>query len=114
MSRVSIERRIQRVRDAVLPPHSFEWRLDRLPDDLKLAWQSWRRECDSITCASEKNEINRYEQLLNGNDNNPPMPIAVYLALWPDGEGRSQITVDMSVDDAAACYEQMLEQGKSK
>ena len=111
MSRVSIERRMERVRDAVLPPHSFEWRLDRLPDDLKQAWQSWRRECDSINCASEKNGINRYEQLLKGNDNRPRMPRAVYLALWLHGEGRSQITVGMPVSEAAQLYEAMLNEG---
>ena len=111
MSRVSIERRIQRVRDAVLPPHSFEWRVDRLSVDLKQAWQSWRRECDSINCASEKKGINRYEQLLSGNDNRPPMPIAVYRALWPHGEVRGEITFEMSVSEAAQLYEAMLNEG---
>ena len=113
MSRVSIERRMERVRDAVLPPHSFEWRLDRLPDNLKQLYQLWRKRCDVLISENENNGINRYEQLLNGNDNRPPMPIAVYQALWPDGEGRSQITVGMPVSEAAQLYESLLE-GKSK
>ena len=109
MSRVSIERRIQRVRDAVLPPNSFEWRLDRLSADLKQLYQLWRERCTVINSQNEKNGINRYERLLAGHDVTPPLPIAVYRALWPDGEGRGEITIRMSVADAAACYERVLE-----
>ena len=111
MSRVSIERRIQRVRDAVLVPHSLEWRVDRLPDDLKQLYQLWRERCTVINSQNEKNGINRYEQLLKGQDYAPPVPIAVYRALWPHGEGRSQITVEMSVSEAAQLYEAMLNEG---
>ena len=114
MSRTSIARRIQRVRDAVLVPHSFEWRLDRLPDDLKKLHQLWREHCAAINSQNEKNGRNRYEQLLAGHEVTPPLPIAVYRALWPDGEGRSQINIKMSVTEAAQLYEQMLEEGESK
>lgn len=105
---------MERVRDAVLPPHSFEWRLDRLPDDLKQLYQLWRERCTVINSQNEKNGRNRYEQLLSGNDNRPPMPIAVYRALWPHGEVRGEITVEMSVSEAAQLYEAMLNEGASQ
>ena len=113
MSRVSIERRMERVRDAVLPPNSLAWRIDRLPAELKQLHQLWREHCAAINSQNEKQGGNRYEQLLAGHDVTPQMPIAVHRALWPDDEGRAQITANMSVADAALMYEQMLEQGKS-
>ena len=114
MSRVSIERRMERVRDAVLPPNSLAWRIDRLPDELKQLHQLWREHCTAINSQTEKQGGNRYEQLLEGHDVTPPMPNAVHRALWPRGEGRRDITRDMTVDEAARAYELMLEEGKSK
>ena len=103
---------MERVRDAILPPGSLEWRLDRLPDDLKKMHQSWRERCDVINHATEKNG-NRYELLLAGDDNMPPMPTAVYQALWPQGN-RHEITTDMSVSMAAEAYTLLLEQGSKQ
>ena len=111
--RVSLNRRLDRIRDHLLPPNSLAWRIDRLPDHLKREYLLFRKRCDALNSQNEKNGRNRYEQLLKGNDNTPPMPIAVYQALWPDGEGRSQITVGMPVSEAAQLYESLLE-GKSK
>lgn len=111
MSRVSIERRMERLRDAVLPPNSLAWRIDRLPDELKQLHQLWREHCTAINSQNEKNARNRYEQLLAGHDVTPPMPIAVHRTLWPSGEGRRDITQDLTVDEAARVYELLLEEG---
>lgn len=113
MSRVSIERRIQRVRDAVLPPNSLAWRIDRLPDHLKREHQLFRNRCDALISEDKKQGGNRYEMLLNGNDSTPRMPIAVHRALWPYFDRRRDITRDMTVDEAARVYESMLEEGES-
>ena len=112
--RVSLNRRLDRIRDHLLPPNSMAWRIDRLPDHLKREHLMWRKRCDALNSQNKKQGGNRYEQLLKGNDNRPPMPIAVYRALWPDGEGRSHFTRDTTVDEAAQLYEQMLEEGKSE
>jgi hypothetical protein len=114
MSRISIERRIERLRDTILPPGSYEWRLEHLPDNLKRMHQAWRERCDAITSRHKKQGLNSYELLLAGNDDPPKMPAAVFVALWPDGEHRAQITVDMTVDQATDIYQQMLEQGEAK
>lgn len=114
MSRVSIERRMERVRDAILPPGSLEWRLDRLSDELKRAYQFWRVEVDAINSEYKKQGLNSYEALLRGEAVGPPIPIAVHRAIWPNGDGFGTITADMTVDQAAEIYNQALEQGGSK
>ena len=114
MSRVSIERRMERLRDAVLPPNSMAWRIDRLPDHLKREYLLFRNRCDALISKNEKQGGNRYEQLLAGHDVPPPMPIAVHRALWPSGEGRRDITRDMTVAEAARVYELMLEEEESR
>ena len=105
---------MERLRDTILPPGSYEWRLEHLPDQLKQMHQSWQEQCKAINHARGKIGRNRYEMLLAGNDDTPKMPAAVFVALWPDGEHRLQITADMTVDQAADIYQQMLEQGGSK
>ena len=105
---------MERLRDVVLPPNSLAWRIDRLPDDLKKLHQLWRERCTAINFQNEKQGGNRYEQLLAGHDVTPPMPIAVHRALWPSGEGRRDITRNMTVDEAAHVYELMLEEGETK
>jgi len=114
MSRVSIERRMERARDVLLPPGSLEWRIDRLPDDLKRAHRTWSERCAAITSASEKRGYNIYELLLAGDDITPPMPFAVHHALWPDDEQRVRITADMSVKEAAEVWQAMLDEGKAR
>jgi hypothetical protein len=105
---------MERLRDTILPPGSYEWRLEHLPDHLKQIHQSWREQCEAITSWHQKQGLNSYELLLAGNDDTPKMPAAVFVALWPDGEHRPQITADMTVDQAAEIYNQVLEQGGSK
>ena len=109
--RVSLNRRLDRIRDHLLPPNSLAWRIDRLPDELKQLHQLWRERCTAINSQNEKNGRNRYEMLLKGKDDAPQMPIAIYRTLWPNGEGRSQITAEMSVFEAAQLYEAMLKEG---
>lgn len=109
--RVSLNRRLDRIRDHLLPPNSMAWRIDRLPDHLKREYLVWRKRCDALNSENKKQGGNRYEMLLKRNDNTPPMPIAVNRALWPDGEGRGEITVGMPVSEAAQLYEAMLNEG---
>jgi hypothetical protein len=108
--RVSINRRIERIRDHYLPPGSLEWRIDRLPPNLKQAWRLWTERCAAIISAHEKYDGRcRYELLCDGFTITPPMPRAVHAALWPDGETDHAITADMSVADAAAVYADLVE-----
>ncbi len=114
MSRISIERRMERLRDAILPPGSYEWRLERLPDHLKKMHQIWSEKVDAINSEYKKQEINRYQRLLAGCDDTPPMPIAVHQALWPHGAGSDTITSNMSHAEAAEVYSAFLERGSTQ
>ncbi len=109
MSRVSIERRMDRVRDAVLPPGSLAWRIDRLPDHLNRAYQMWRERCDAIILAHEKRGGNLYEAMLAGEQLTPPMPTAVERELWPNGK-RHVILAEHTTAQAAAIYQAFLEE----
>ena len=105
---------MERLRDTILPPGSYEWRLEHLPDHLKRMHQSWREKANAINHASAKMGQNRYELLLAGCDDTPAMPHAVYVALWPHEAGSDMITSDMTIADAAEAYALYLEQGSTQ
>ena len=113
MSRVSINRRLERLRDFLLPPGSLEWRIDRLPDHLKRAHSLWREKGEAINLASKKRGENLYANLLDGCDD-APMPSALQRALFPDGMGGIKITTEMTAHDAASAWTAMLEQGRPR
>lgn len=115
MSRVSINRRLDRIREVLLPPGSLEWRIDRLPENLKQAHLLWRERCDAITFTSEKHGDGAlYEMMLAGDDVTPPMPFAVERALWPGGKSEHRITTDMPLREIADAYTAMLEEGSER
>lgn len=103
---------MERVRDAMLPPGSLEWRVDRLPDNLKREHLLWRERCDAIILAAEKRGGGTlYELMLAGDDGTPPMPPEVARTLWPNGQSEHRITKDMSVAQASEIYRLFLEEG---
>ncbi len=112
--RVSLNRRLDRIREHYLPAGSLAWRIDRLSPELKQMHQSWRGQCESITARHKKQGLNSYELLLAGNDDTPPMPAALRKALWPHGAGSDTITLSMTVADAAEAYALFLEQGSTQ
>lgn len=112
MSRISINRRLDRVREALLPSGSLAWRVDRLPDDLKRAYLIWRERADAIIHAAEKRGGGTlYAMILAGDHAAPPMPIAVERALWPDGLHSHNFPIDTPLRDLSDAYSAMLEAG---
>ena len=109
MSRVSIERRMERLRETVLPPGSLEWRIDRLSDDLARRYQSWCERCAEINSQQKKLGLNSYEMMIGGYHITPPMPIDIERALWPEGRKKYVISTDMTVEQAADIYQKCLE-----
>jgi hypothetical protein len=110
--RVSLNRRLDRIREHYLPAGSLAWRLDRLPNELKQAYQIWSKKADAINSEYKKQNLNRYELLLAGCDDTPPMPAAVYRGLW--GDRTDTITSDFSVAEAAEAYALFLEKGSTQ
>ena len=83
MSRVSISRRLERIRDHLLVPYSLEWRVDRLPDDLQDAYRQWQEGNEAIIFSAEKQPGDAYAALINGKLVVPPLPMAVQKVLFP-------------------------------
>ncbi len=104
---------MERLRDTILTPGSYEWRLEHLPDHLKQMHHFWRGQCEAITARHKKNG-NLYEMLLAGIEGTPPMPAAVHKALWPHGAGSDTITSDASHAEAVEAYSAFLERGSTQ
>lgn len=113
MSRVSLSRRMDRLRDAVLPPGSMEWRIERLPDDLKRAHLIWQENTAAITLRLKNFGANPYEALLAGANITPPMPTALEAALWPDGRLDHSLPADCTLTEAADSWAAMMEEGRN-
>ncbi len=112
MSRVSLNRRLDRIRDALLPVGSLAWRIDRLSADLKRAHQLWGKRCDDIILRNQKRGGgNLYEMLLAGDYIMPPMPMDVERALWPEGQSKYAIKVGMTDVEASQIWTAFLEAG---
>lgn len=112
--RVSLNRRLDRIREHLLPAGSLAWRIDRLSPELKRAYQIWHEKADAIKFEYKKQGLNSYEALLRGECLGPPMPRDLRSALWPDGEGIRAITQSTTAEQAADIYQQVLEQGEAK
>lgn len=84
MSRVSISRRLERIRDHLLVPYSLEWRVDRLPDNLQDAYRLWQERNEAIIFRAEKQPGDAYAALINGELEFPLLPMTVQNALFLD------------------------------
>ena len=101
MSRVSISRRLERIRDHLLVPYSLEWRVDRLPDNLQDAYRLWQERNEAIIFRAEKQPGDAYAALINGELKLQLLPIAIEQALFPKSSKR----YDRSLHE----YQAMLE-----
>jgi len=101
MSRISLDRRIERLRDYYLQPGSLEHRAYHLPENLRDSYQSWRKERVAIISRAEKQPGDAYAALINGKLNLPPTPRAVQLALFPNN--------GKIYDNVYEAYQAMLE-----
>ena len=88
MSRVSISRRLERIRDHLLVPYSLEWRVDRLPKTLQDAYRQWEESNEAIISCAEKQPGDAYAALINGELQFYPLPMAVQKVLFPTGGKR--------------------------
>ena len=83
MSRVSISRRLERIRDHLLVPYSLEWRVDRLPNALQDAYRQWQESNEAIISRAEKQPGDAYAALINGKLQFYPLPMTVQKVLFP-------------------------------
>ena len=106
MSRVSIARRIERIRAHYRPTSSLEGRADRLTPEHRAAYDQWRSTMDAIILSYENHEPGFYfENLVNGTlaRGQPELPAEIHEALFP--EYRWSV---INGDDVEAAYDAML------
>ena len=83
MSRISINRRIERLRDFFLPPGTLEHALENLKDDMRAQYQTWRVRADAIVFRHETEPGAAFAAMLDDPLLLSPMPRALELALFP-------------------------------
>ena len=111
MSRVSLGRRIDRLRDTILPPGSLAWRVDRLDDDLAALHRTWHKDVSDIIsrAQNEGGPGAAYAALLDGKLDLPTMPRSVEQALWPDGRSDGSLPADISLGAASRRYADLID-----
>lgn len=103
MSRVSIWRRIERLRDHLLPPGSLEHRLESLSAAEREAFKSCERASADIISRAETEPGEAYRKFIEGELILPHLPRAIELRLWP---GMAAVYAE---SDPARAYQLMLE-----
>lgn len=108
--RISLNRRMDRLLDRLLPVGSVRRRLRETPPDMKLAYaqhrqavESWHRRYTGFHAGAA------YEAMLDGYGP-PEMPTQLVTALWPN---RRKITADTTLADAAEIYGNLLREVQS-
>lgn len=102
MSRVSLGRRIDRIRDYLLPPGSLAWRIEQLSDADRAAWQISQERSAAIISRFE-NPGDAYAEYLSDPSLLLPIPPALDHALHPE------LAAIRAESDAAEAYRLMLE-----
>jgi hypothetical protein len=100
VARVSLNRRLERLKDHLVPPGSLEHALDNLSDDQRLQYQIWLSKADAINLQGE----NLYAAMLSDPLSFQRTSSALY-ALFPYFRD-----VDNEPDPERA-YQIMLQQG---
>lgn len=105
MSRVSIARRITRIREHHRPRGSIEGRVDRLSDEHKAIYQIWSERCARIISSYENHRDGfYYESLVAGTlRDQPELPPEIVEALFPEYQWGI-----IRGDDPVAGYDAML------
>ena len=112
MSRRSIDRRMDAVRDALLPPGSMARRLHDLGPADRMRYELWRG--DVAQAARRYSDgAERYAALIDGTDVMPAMPIGVALSLGIDPRA-DRIPADITLDEIADRYRALLEEGNER
>jgi len=108
MARKSIESRLDRIMDALLPRGSFARRQYDLPDHLRAVLGEWREETAAITAGLEKKFGPGWFRLtLADSVAPPPMPSALSDALGLVDP--PTLTVDMTTAECAEAYHQFAQ-----
>lgn len=102
--RVSLNRRIDRIRDFLLVPGSLVWRLERLSDAERVAYAVWAARCDRVNLAVKNRGGNLYGEILADPHMATPMPRALERALFP------YMTKVRAEPDARLAWNLMLEE----
>lgn len=109
MARRSIDSRMDRILNRILPPGSIERREYELPADLREALQLHRSKASAIISAIEKRDGPgaAYERLINGDLSLPAMPVQLRQALAiPDAP---KIYEGMTTSEAAEVYTRLID-----
>ena len=118
MSRVSLSRRLQRIKDHFLRPGSLEYALENLPAEMRALYQLWRQKADELNSRFENHQISAFAAFLEYPTILPRMPSTLQYAMFPylkrvDAEIRAAMRSDMPIDEAtnrmAAAYQHMLQ-----
>lgn len=84
MSRVSLNRRIERLRDFFVPPTSRAWRIERLGDGERERFLRWQEECAGITSGYENTPGAAYAAMIEGNLHLPVLERSLRYTMWPE------------------------------
>ena len=98
--RVSLNRRLDRVLDRLLPPGSTERILRDLPDETKATYARWRARCDAVAARYADRPGAYYMALLDGLALPPVPPCLAHLFPSPP-----TITLDITAEQAADIYQ---------
>lgn len=110
MARRSVDRRLDRLLDALLPPGSFERRKHDLSDELRAALQLYEEESTAIFFRVRKSDPTpgaAYGRLLDGDLIMPTMPPELRDALGLVDP--PEVTEAMTLEEVAAIWQNMLE-----
>jgi hypothetical protein len=109
MARRSIDSRMDRILNRILPPGSIERREYELPANLRDALELHRSKASAIISAIEKRDGPgaAYERLINGDLSLPAMPVQLRAALGIADV--PEIHDGMSTSEIAAIYTRLVE-----
>ena len=110
MARRSVDRRLDKLLDAILPPGSHERRVHELPDDLREALRLHQAKTSGIISHVENIDPTPgafYARLIDGDATLPQMPQALRLALGI--ADAPEITEAMTLSEIAAAYTALIE-----
>lgn len=107
MSRTSLNKRLAIVREAMREKDPFAYRAYHLPPHLRVIYDAWTNECDTLRELYSAEPGSYYEAILDGLAT-PPMPRCLIEPLGIN-DGQHSIPVGATLADATAIYERFLE-----
>ncbi len=110
MARRSVDRRLDKLLDVILPPGSFERRAHELPPEMKQALELYQTKVAAIILRAEKSDSTpgaAFARLLDGDLILPQMPQALKQALGLVDP--PEITEAMSLTEISDLYQRYVE-----